>query len=269
MSRSAAPDLQVGDSALRLAGTTIAGDIYAGAHARRNGLVTVRSSAVAVESGVYGSVYGGGWAERNSVSLVGGATIDVSGGKVECVYAGGGNAVTGCTRVSGDVVITVRDSGQADYVFLGGRNKDCYVDGDVTLTLSGDAKTLIRISGWNANGSDCTAGLTTLNVDTDVTVACLDHVDRINITPGCRLNVTGMANYENPADLTVNFRFDSPPQKAWTALAGEGLELFQGANFQINGVDCAWSPDDGRLGDSGCALIFDDSDKKFIISKLA
>ena len=59
------------------------------------------------------------------------------------------------------------------------------------------------------------------------------------------------------------------PQKAWTALVGEGLELFQGANFQINGVDCAWSPDDGRLGDSGCALIFDDSDKKFIISKLA
>jgi len=189
----------------------------------------------------------------------------VSGGSVEYIYAGGANALGG-TTVPGSATLTVGGSASVDFIFLAGKNANCSVTNDAAVTLSGDAKRLIRISGRNGNGADNTSGMTSLTVATDTTVDYLDYVDKLNLTQGTTLNIVELAQYEHGSDATLNFLTDGGSE-AWTALSGAGFELFQSAKFQVNGETVLRNAETGVLGESGYKLDF--TDDKFIISKLA
>lgn len=260
------PDLSVVSSRLLLSGVVIGGDIYGGAHARRNGTAVVSDTEIVVTSGEYGSIYGGGWAEKNSVSIVADAVIDISGGHVEYVYAGGGGTSDGVTRVTGDVTISVRGDAGADFVFLAGRNRQCWVEGDAALTVSGGAKEMVRVSGRNANGSgDRMLGTSVLNLETDLTVGYLDYVDEINIHEGSLLTVQTRFLTESLSTAVVNFVLDGDLDAGWDVIAGREIYdcLKNVTVFRINGAEFARDAATGALGDSGYALIGDDTEKKF------
>ena len=252
-------------STLNLKGGSIsARNLFAGAHARKGAYTVVNEAVITVTDGTYKRIYGGGWAEKYGKSEVGSATITVSGGKLEYIYAGGANATDGTTLVTGNVNIAVT-GGAVDFVFLAGKNKECYVKGDVTLTVSGDAKTMTRISGWNANGSsDRMTGTSTVNVNTDLTVGYLDNVDVINIAENSLLTVQTVFQKENLSELTVNFVLDDELDADWDVIAGEEIYncLNEVSTFYINGTGYTRGAD-GALGASGYALLGDDTEKTF------
>ncbi|MCI5779540.1 MAG: hypothetical protein MR051_06985, partial [Lentisphaeria bacterium] len=232
----------VDKAVLNLAGASINGNLYAGAHARKYAYASVGETFITVSSGYVEKLYGGGWAERGDKNITGGtaalstvgtATVTITGGTVERLYAGGGNAPCGYTEV-GTANITIT-GGQVDFVFLGGRNINCSV-GSATLTLTGDdALTLTRVSGRNDCGADNTA-LSTLNVETDVALNYLDDVDRINIAEGGRLTIRELALYDEPVDLAVNLVTDGV-EGDWTVLSGESMDVFSAARFYVNGTE--------------------------------
>ena len=161
--------------------------------------------------------------------------------------------------------LVLAGGGAVDFVFLAGKNKECYVNGDMTLTVSGDAKTVTRISGWNANGSsDRMLGTSTVNVNTDLTVGYLDNVDVINIAENSLLTVQTMFQKESLDELTVNFVLDGELDTDWDVIAGEQIYdcLNSLSTFQINGTAYTRGAD-GALGKSGYALLGDDTEKKF------
>ena len=257
---------EVGTAALVLSGGSIAAqNLFAGVHARKGAWTVANETVVTVTAGAYHRIYGGGWAELNGKSEVGAATISVSGGTVERIYAGGANAAGGET-VTGSATITVSGDAAVDFIFLAGKNANCSVTNDAAVTLSGDAKSLVRISGRNGNGSDKTGGVTSLTVATNTTVDYLDYVDVLNLAQGSTLDITTLAQYENGSDATLNFLTDGGSE-AWTALSGAGFELFQSAQFQVNGETVLRDGETGALGESGYKLDF--TDDKFIITKLA
>ena len=86
------------------------------------------------------------------------------------------------------------------------------------------------------------------------------------MTQGTTLNIVELAQYEHGSDATLNFLTDGGTE-AWTALSGAGFELFQSAQFQVNGADVTRNAETGALGESGYKLDF--TDDKFIITKLA
>ncbi|MCI5779314.1 MAG: autotransporter adhesin family protein [Lentisphaeria bacterium] len=260
--------LSVTKSELKLSGGSIAAEnLFAGAHARKGAWTKVDATAITVTDGTYHRIYGGGWAERNGRSEVTAATITVTGGTVDRIYAGGANAPEG-TTLTGGATITVGGSADVDFVFLAGKNACCTVTGDVELTLSGDAKSLTRISGRNGCGFDGTDGVTSLNVRTGVTVNYLDYVDRINLAQGNELAVTDLALFDGSADTLVNFELDGAVGAGgWTALSGAACGAFLNAAFAVNGSVVEWNG--GQLGDTSYAMTFDSTEKKFIISNLA
>ena len=271
----AAPNYTVERAAVTLAGATVFGNLYAGAHARKYGYASVGETVVTVTDGCCGKLYGGGWAERGdktitggtaALSKVGSATIEISGGTVEYVYAGGGNSYYGYTEV-GNADITI-SGGKVDYVFLAGRNQHCSVTGDATLTIRGTAQELIRVSGHNGSGQDLTGGTTTLNVETNVTLGYLDYVDVLSISEMCTLDVTDTAIVEAEAGATLNFVTDGF-EGNWEALSGAAYDVFQSAQFQVNGADVVRDATTGNLGDSGYRLTFDDDNRKFILNQIA
>ncbi|MCI5779234.1 MAG: hypothetical protein MR051_05410, partial [Lentisphaeria bacterium] len=184
----------VQSAVLNLSGSSINGNLYAGAHARKYAYTSVGETVVTVTGGIVEKLYGGGWAERYGQSDVGTATVDISGGSVGRLYAGGGNAANAYTyTTTADITIS---GGTVDFVFLGGRNINCFV-GDATLTITGAAQRLTRISGHNDCGFDKTTGTAALNVQTNVTLGYLDYVDQITIAENCTLNVTDLVLYDD------------------------------------------------------------------------
>ena len=91
-------------------------------------------------------------------------------------------------------------------------------------------------------------------------------MDVLNLAQGSTLDITTLAQYENGSDATLNFLTDGSSE-AWTALSGAGFELFQSAQFQVNGEAVVRDAETGVLGTSGYKLDF--TDDKFIITKLA
>ncbi|MCI5778328.1 MAG: hypothetical protein MR051_00670, partial [Lentisphaeria bacterium] len=83
--------LTVDSAALNLSGSSINGNLYAGAHARRGAWTEVTATTITVTGGIVEKLYGGGWAERYGQSDVGTATVNISGGSINRLYAGGGN----------------------------------------------------------------------------------------------------------------------------------------------------------------------------------
>ncbi|MCI5778709.1 MAG: hypothetical protein MR051_02660, partial [Lentisphaeria bacterium] len=192
----------VGEAVLNLSGSSISGNLYAGAHARKYAYTSVGEAVVNVTGGTVEKLYGGGWAERGDKSITGGtvalstvgtATVNISGGSINRLYAGGGNSYYGYTSV--DTANLTISGGTVDFVFLGGKNNNCFVD-NATLTITGDAQTLTRVSGKTDSGVDNT-GSAILNVQTDVTLDYLDYVDRINIAEACTLNITELVLYDD------------------------------------------------------------------------
>ena len=184
-----------------------------------------------------------------------------SGGYVEYIYAGGGNALNGTTRVTGNVSIAVSGDADVDYVFLAGKNINCYVgtneNNTATLTVSGTAKEMVRISGHNANGSDKMQGIPVLNVETDLRVDYLDYVDKINIRENNLLTVDVLFHHESASAVTVNFVLDGALDEDWEVIGGSAAYdyLQTMTTFQINGTAYARDAETGALGNSGYALI--------------
>ena len=232
----------------------------------------VDETVITVTDGVYGRIYGGGWAEKYGESVVGSSNITVSGGRVEYIYAGGGNAANGTTRVTGNVDIEVSGNASVDYVFLAGKNINCYVGTDIadtaTLTVSGTAKEMIRVSGRNACGAgDKMLGTSVLNVETDLRLGYLDFVKKINIKESNLLTVDALFHSESTSDLTVNFVLDGDLDKDWDVIGGDAAYEYirEMTTFEIGGTEYTRSAD-GKLGDSGYYLLDDATNKKFVFS---
>lgn len=236
--RGTSPELSVASSCLFLSDVVIGGDIYGGAHTRRNGTAVVSVAEIAVTSGEYGSIYGGGWAEKDSVSIVVDAVIDISGGRVGSIYAGGGSSANGTTRITGGVAVSVGGDAGADFVFLAGKNRQCWVEGDAVLTVSGEMKEMIRISGRNGNGSgDRMLGTSVLNLETDLTVDYLDYVDEVNIKEGSLLTVRTRFLAETISGMAVNFVLDGDLDGDWDVIAGGEVPANTKALIaEVNGV---------------------------------
>ncbi|MCI5780046.1 MAG: hypothetical protein MR051_09610, partial [Lentisphaeria bacterium] len=197
---------------------------------------------ITVTGGIVEKLYGGGWAERYGQSDVGTATVNISGGSINRLYAGGGNGsnASTCTTTAN---LTI-SGGTVDFVFLGGRNINCFV-GDATLTITGSAQTLIRVSGHNDCGIDNTTS-STLNVDTLVTLNYLDYVDRINISEGNLLHIVEDVVYTGGNDLAVNLETDGF-DGVWTLLSATDtadIETLAGAQFYFNGGTTSYTMGD-------------------------
>ena len=246
-------------------------NLYSGAHARQGARTQVTSTEINVSGGTYGRIYGGGWGENYGRSEVGGSTISVTGGTLGYIYAGGGNAANGTSVVSGNVTIDVSGSASVGIVFLAGKNQNCSIDGNVTMTVSGSDKTMTRISGWNANGDNNTVGTTTLDLRTSLDVEYLDHVDVVRIAEGETLNVSKHLWYEGDVSMLIDFDLDGALDTDWTAMSGDGMEVYQAAQYTIDGgAVCRWDSVSGNLvyvggGDSGYGLDFSEANKvKFV-----
>ena len=259
----ASPTLTVSDSTLKLfEGSAPVQNLYAGAHARKGAYTLVGATEITVTGGTYGRVYGGGWAEKNAKSEVGSSTITVSGGSLDYLYAGGGNGPDGETRVTGGVDIAVSGDAAVNFAFLAGKNQACTIGGDVTLTLSGAAKTMTRISGYNACGVNGTEGTTTLDLQTSLDVDYLDHVDVVRIAEGKTLNVVQDLWFESTGTIRIDFDLDGVLDTDWTAMSGEGMDIYRAAQYTIDGGSTVYAYDQatGKLvhgdAESGYALSF-------------
>lgn len=191
---------------------------------------------------------------------------------MEYIYAGGGNALNGTTSVTGDVSIAVSGNADVDYVFLAGKNINCYVGTDennnATLTVSGTAKEMIRVSGRNACGAgDKMLGTSVLNVETDLRLGYLDFVNEINIKESNLLTVDTLFHSESASDLTVNFVLDGALDDDWDVIGGNAAYEYirEMTRFEIGGTEYIRSAD-GKLGDSGYYLLDDATNKKFVFS---
>ncbi|MCI5779102.1 MAG: hypothetical protein MR051_04715, partial [Lentisphaeria bacterium] len=263
--RDDAKCLTVDSAVLNLSGSSINGNLYAGAHARKGAWTEVTATTITVTGGIVEKLYGGGWAERYGQSDVGTATVNISGGSINRLYAGGGNGSNAYTyTTTADLTIS---GGTVDYVFLGGRNINCFV-GDATLTITGDdAMTLTRISGHNDCGVDNTTGTAALNVRTDVTVDYLDYVDRINIAEGGSLAIGELALYDDPSvELAVNLITDGV-ESDWTVLSGASMDVLGAAQFYVN--DAAYTEGGVVIGQYTYELTFGEDSIKFGRKQLA
>ena len=263
--------LTVAKSVLDLtSGSIPAQNLYSGAHARKGAYTVVNQTEVNVSGGSFARVYGGGWAEKVGKSEVGSSTISITGGTVDIVYAGGGNAEGGTTVVTGAVDISVSGNAQVGIAFLAGKNMNCSTNGAVTMTVSGNAKTMTRISGWNANGKENTS-LTTLDLRTSLDVEYLDHVDVVRIAEGKTLNVSAELWYESASALQIDFDLDGALDTDWTAMSGVGMDIYQAAQYTIDGGSTVYTYDSatGKLvngtTESGYGLNFTNDNKvKFV-----
>ena len=262
------PTLTVEKSVLTLtAGSIPAQNLYAGAHARKGAYTLVDETEVNVSGGSFARIYGGGWAEKNAKSVVGSSTVTVTGGSLDYIYAGGGNGPSGETRVTGNVDIAISDDAAVNFVFLAGKNQHCTIGGKVTLTLTGDAKTMTRVSGHNACGTNGTEGTTTLNLQTSLNVDYLDYVDVIRIAEGMTLNVGVNLQFEANVAALIDFDLEGALDTDWTAMSGVGMDLYKAAQYTIDGGEAVYTYDEetGALGDSGYGLDFSEENKvKFI-----
>ena len=260
--------LTVAKSVLNLsAGSVPAQNLYAGAHARKGAYTVVNQTEINVSGGSFGRIYGGGWAEKVGLGEVGSSTITVTGGTVDYIYAGGGHAEGGATVVSGAVNISVSGNADVGFVFLAGKNENCTTEGAVTMTVSGDAKSMTRVSGYNANGKE-NPSTTTLVLETSLNVDYLDHVDVIRIAEGETLNVSRMLWYESGVDMLIGFDLDGDLDADWTAMSGAGMELYQAARYTFDGGATVYTYDKttGKLGESGFMLDFSESRKAKLIA---
>lgn len=241
---------QVAESCVTVA-TDITGAVYGGAFVSKSGLAQVDKANIKVSSGSVDRVYGGGWAQTNGISNVGEVSILIeNGAKVNTIYAGGGNDSTSKTEVTGVVYITVIGSAAVKNIFMGGRHNNSLVSGDVTVTISGEAKTFARISGDGAYLKN--TGTSSLVVDTIVNVAVLDGIDVITIHGNKTLTVTTSAELNK-----INLAIDSVTLP-WVILSGADLSGIASVVFAVNGQEVAvtWIADNttGVLGDTGYAL---------------
>ena len=164
---------------------------------------------------------------------------------------------------AGNVTISVSGAANVGIVFLAGKNQNCSVTGNVTMTVSGPDKTMTRISGHNANGDNKTTGVTTLNVDTNLSLGYLDNVDVIRISENKTLDVATHLWHEAAAALTIDFDLDATEGANWVAMSGDGMEVYQAAQYTIDGgAVCRWNSASGKLvyessgEESGYALSF-------------
>ena len=262
------PTLQVEKSELNLSdGSTPVQNLYSGAHARKGAYTVVDATEITVTGGSYGRIYGGGWAEKYGLSEVGTSLITVSGGSVEYLYAGGGNAEDG-TTVTGNVNIDF-SGGTVDYAFLAGKNLYCTV-GTVTMTVRGEEKHMIRVSGDNACGR-ANQSVSMLVLETDLNVDYLDHVDVIRIAEGCTLAVSRQLWYETASALRIDFDLDGDLDTDWTAMSGVGMAEYRLATYTIGGGSTIYTYDEssGKLvndmEESGYGLDFSEANKvKFV-----
>ena len=263
--------LTVEKSVLNLtAGSVPVQNLYSGAHARKGAYTVVDQTEITVTGGSFGRIYGGGWAEKVGKSEVGTSTIRVTGGTVDYIYAGGGNAEGGESVVTGAVNISVTGDAEVGIVFLAGKNINCTTEGAVTMTVSGAAKTMSRVSGWNANGKENTS-LTTLDLRTSLDVEYLDHVDVVRIAEGKTLNVSMDLWYEAAGALKIDFDLDGALDTDWTAMSGVGMNIYREAQYTIDGGSTVYTYDQvsGKLvngtTESGYGLDFSEANKvKFV-----
>jgi hypothetical protein len=246
--------------------TDIAGAVYGGAFASKSGYAAVDTANVTVVSGNIDRVLGGGWAQTSGVSKVGDVNISIEGGKVGFVYAGGGNAVDSVTEVTGDVVISIND-GSADYVFLGGRYINSSIAGSVELYLSGAAKEMIRISGYNGCGVDKTAGETQVFIDTDVTLDYLDYVDRLVIGENNTLTVNELLLVDSEQHMVLELNLgengvlDMPESGDWVIMSGDALAgAYEQIEFRIGDETFALGQ---QYGETGNGFKWEDNSLKF------
>ena len=238
-----AANYTVGSAVLNLAGSSINGNLYGGAHARKYAWISVDATTLTVTGGTVEKLYGGGWAERGARSDVGTATVSISGGSIGRLYAGGGNGSNAYTYTT-TANLTI-SGGTVDFVFLGGRNINSSV-GDATLTITGDAQTLTRISGHNDCGADRTTGTSTLNIQTNVTLDYLDYVDRINISEDNLLHIVEDVVYTGGNDLAVNLETDGF-DGVWTlfsATDAADINTLASARFYLNGGTTSYTMGD-------------------------
>jgi hypothetical protein len=238
--------------------TDIAGAVYGGAFASKSGYAAVDTANVTVVSGNIDRVLGGGWAQTDGVSKVGDVNISIEGGKVGFVYAGGGNAVDSVSEVTGDVVISIND-GSADYVFLGGKYNNSTV-ASATLTLSGAAKEMIRISGYNGCGLDMTENATVVNVQTNVALEYLDNVDKLVIAENSTLDIEKLLLVDDKMTVALDFGDNGFDGTDWTILSGDALDNFSG-NLEFYIGDTLLEV--GVADASGNGLFRKDGDYKF------
>ena len=159
-----------------------------------------------------------------------------------------------------------------DFVFLAGKNINCYVgtdkDDTATLTVSGTAKEMIRVSGRNACGAgDKMLGTSVLNVETDLRLGYLDFVNEINIKENNLLTVDTLFHSESASALTVNFVLDGALDDDWDVIGGSAAYEYirEMTTFEIGGVEYTRSAD-GKLGNSGYYLLDDAKNQKFVFS---
>ena len=166
---------------------------------------------------------------------------------------------------------TITGSGAADYVFLGGRYDSSRVTGDVTLTLSGEAKTLIRVSGHNGYPVDLTDGLTSMNVETNVSLGYLDYVEKVVISENNTLNISELLLLEDSGmsvdlNLGENGTFDPVENNSWVVMSGNALNetLVNSITFQIGENTLAL----GSADADGFGLSWDEENKAVKYGKL-
>ena len=145
---------------------------------------------------------------------------------------------------------------------MGGRYNNSLVSGDVTVTISGDAKNFDRISG---NGSFLeNTGVSSLIVDTIVNVAVLDGIDKLTISDGSQLNLTD-ADFAGLTEICFDLGDGVLDTADWTALTGVSLDNFNGVKFMVDDTEMILA--DGVYSGSGFKVYEEDNKIKF--AKLA
>jgi hypothetical protein len=246
-------------------GADVTGAVYGGGFVCQNGFAEIAKTVITVTAGTVERVFGGGWAQTSGVSKVNSAEITVSGGKVGFIYAGGGNGEFGSSD-TGDVTIAISGSGSADYVFLGGKYNNSTV-ASATLTLSGDAKEMIRISGYNGCGIDKTTGETQFFIDTDVTLVYLDYVDRLVIGENNTLTVNELLLVDPDQHMVLELNLgengvlDMPESGDWVIMSGDALAgAYEQIEFRIGDETFALGQ---QYGETGNGFKWEDNSLKF------
>ena len=245
---------QVTESYVTVA-TDITGAVYGGAFVSKFGFAQVDSVNITVSTGSVDRVFGGGWAQINGVSNVGDVNILIENSAiVDTIYAGGGNDRTGKTEVTGAVDITVTDTAAVKNIFMGGRYNNSLVSGNVTVTISGEAKNFDRIRG---DGSFLgNTGTSSLVIDTTATVEILDGIDKLTITDGNTLNLTDV-DFAGLTEICFDLVDAKLDAADWTVITGVGLDAFENAKFMLGDTEMTFA--NGVYTGSGFK-VFEDKD---------
>ena len=245
---------QVTESDVTVA-TDITGAVYGGAFVSKSGLAQVDKANITVSAGSVDRVFGGGWAQTNGISNVGDVNILIeNSAAVGTIYVGGGNDISGATNVTGTVTVTVTGSAAVGSIFMGGRYNNSLVSGNVTVTISGEAKTFDRISG---DGSFLeNTGTSSLVIDTTATVELLDGIDKLTITDGSTLNLTN-ADFSGLTEICFDLEDAVLDNADWTVMTGVSLNEFENAKFMIGNTEMTFAD---NVYTGGGFKVFEDKD---------